>query len=150
MPHIRIFPHNQKEFPDRDILTMWLLTGLKARGGKYLLVNKNAVAKLPPGSLVLFRYGQLVVGEAVVNEYSRDYSSVKDRNLAGEYQKYEAYVRFSPSSIRVYAPPVDIKVLQSFIGESPNISVPRTYHKIKDWKVYQRLLAHVSKLGTFI
>ena len=149
-PHIRIFPHSQKEFPSRDTLTTWLLTGLKARGGRYLLVSKDAVAELPPGSVVLFRYGQVVVGEALVIEYSRD-SPVGDRNLAGDDQGYEACIWFSPSSIRVYAPPVGIEALQSFIGESPNI-VPsaQPYFKIEDWNVYPRLLAHVGKSGTFI
>ncbi len=149
-PHIRIFPHNQKEFPSRDTLTMWLLTGLKARGGEYLLVSRDAVAELPSGSLVLFRYGQVVVGEAVVKEYFRDLP-VHDRNLAGDDQEYEARVRFSPGSIRVYAPPVGIEDLQSFIGESPNLSPSaQPYFKIENWNVYPRLLAHVGKSGTFI
>lgn len=148
-PHIRIFPHSQKEFPSRDTLTTWLLTGLKARGGKYLLVNKDAVAELPPGSLVLFRYGHFVVGEAVVTLYSRD-SPASERTLAGDDQQYEALVLFSASSIRVYAPPVEIDELQSFIGETPNISVAQGKYKIEDWNVYPRLLAHVAKLGTFL
>jgi hypothetical protein len=149
-PHIRIFPHSQLEFPSRDTLTTWLLTGLKARGGRYLLVSKDAVAELTPGSLVLFRYGQVVVGEAIVSEYRRD-SSVAERNLVGDDQKYEACVWLSPSSIRVYAPPVAIEALQSFIGESPNI-IPsaQPYFKIEDWNMYPRLLAHVAKSGTFI
>jgi hypothetical protein len=122
-PHIRIFPHARKEFSSCDTLTTWLLTGLKARGGKYLLVSRDAVAELPPGSLVLFRYRQVVVGEAVVIEYSRD-SSV-NRNLAGDDQEYGACVWFSLSSIRVYAPPVGIKKLQEFIGESQKSFEPR-------------------------
>jgi hypothetical protein len=148
-PHIRIFPHSQKEFPSLDTLTTWMLTGLKARGGTYLLISKDAVADLPPGSLVLFRYGHEVVGEAVVIEYSRESSD--DQTLAGENQKYEAKVRFSPSSIRVYAPPVKIEDLQSFIGESPNITPSaQPKFKIEDWNVYPRLLAHIAKFGTFI
>jgi hypothetical protein len=149
-PHIRIFPHSQEEFSSLDTLTTWLLTGLKARGGRYLLVSKDAVAELPSGSLVLFRYGQVVVGEAIVAEYLRD-SSVRDRTLLGADRQYEACVWFSPSSIRVYAPPVGIEALQSFIGESPNI-IPsaQPYFKIEDWNVYPRLLAHVAKSGTFI
>jgi hypothetical protein len=146
-PHIHIFPHSQKEFPSRDTLTTWLLTGLKARGGKYFL-SRDAVAELPPGSLVLFRYGQLVVGEAVVIEHSRELSG--DRN-GDDDQEYEACVRFSPSSIRIYSPPVRIEDLQSFVGESPNLSPSaQPYFKIENWNVYPRLLAHVGKSGTFI
>jgi hypothetical protein len=141
-PHIRIFPHSKKEFSSVDMLTTWLLTGLKARGGQYLLVSKSAVAELPPGSLVLFRYDEVVVGEAVVKEYLRD-SPVRDRTLAGEVQEYEASVWCLPSSIRVYAPPVEIEALQSFVGESPNM-IPSAQPKFKiDWNVYPKLLAHI-------
>jgi hypothetical protein len=55
MSHIRIFPHSKEEFPSLDMLTTWLLTALKARGGRYLIRSANAVADLPTGSLVLFR-----------------------------------------------------------------------------------------------
>jgi hypothetical protein len=149
-PHIRIFPHNQNHFPSIDTLTTWLLTSLKARGGKYLLKSKDAVANLPPGSLVLFRYDKVVVGEAVVIEHSRDDPSVK-RTLAGNNMEYEGSVLFCPSSIRIYAPPVGIELLQGFIGESPNL-IPSAlpYFKIEDWNVYPMLLAHVAKSGTFI
>ena len=149
-PHIRIFPHSREEFPSVDTLTTWLLTGLKASGGRYLLVRRNAVDELPSGSLVLFRHGQVVVGEAIVTEYRRDWPE-RSRTLLGEERQYEACVRFSPGSIRLYAPPVCVQDLQSFIGESPNI-IPsaQPYFKIEDWNVYPRLLAHVSKSGTFI
>lgn len=107
------------------------------------------MADLPSGSLVLFRYGQVVVGEAVVIEYSPEPSD--DRTLAGKKPKYEACVWFSPSSIRVYAPPVGIDALESFIDNPPKIrSGPRKYFKIEDWNVYPKLLAHVGKEGTFI
>ncbi len=148
-PHIRIFPHAQEEFPSLDTLTTWLLTGLKARGGRYLLRNRDAVAELPPGSLVLFRYGQVVVGEAVVIEHSRD-STVSERTLAGDAQEYGASVLFSPSSIRLYAPPVDVDEQQRLIGDSPNISIAVPKYKIEDWGLYPRLLAHVVKCGAFI
>ena len=114
-----------------------------------MLVSKNAVAELPPGSLVLFRYGQAVVGEGIVKEYSRE-SSTEERTLLGDDQTYESCVSFSPGSIRVYAPPVRIEALQSFIGEPLNISMPVPYYKIEDWNVYPRLLAHVAESGFFI
>jgi uncharacterized protein (DUF488 family) len=40
-PHIRLFPHSKEEFPSLDLLTTWLLTALKARGGRYLWIPKN-------------------------------------------------------------------------------------------------------------
>src|SRR5262249_21824994 len=63
---VRIFPHSQKEFPSEDSLLTWLLTGLRGRGGVYLLRNADAVKDVPTGSVVLFRYGNRIVGEAVV------------------------------------------------------------------------------------
>ena len=46
----------------------WLLTGLRGRGGVYHLTSADAVANLPPGSIVLFRYGHEIIGEAVVRK----------------------------------------------------------------------------------
>ncbi len=148
-PHIRIFPHIQEEFPAEETLTMWLLTGLKARGGKYLLRSSKAVADLPVGSIVLFRYNRVIVGEAVVSGYALE--PTKDRTLTGQEYEYQAYVQFLPSSIRLYAPPIRVEILQSLIGESPNI-VPsaQPYFKIEDWTVYPRLLAEISRSGAFL
>jgi hypothetical protein len=101
---------------------------------------------------VLFRYGRdFVVGEAVVAKCSPYSPPHEGHTLAGEHQQYEAYVRFLPSSIRIYSPPVGISVLQSFIvGDSPNL-VPsaQPYFKI-GWNVYPKLLAHLAKSGAFI
>jgi hypothetical protein len=148
-PHIRIFPHSQEEFPAEEALTMWLLTGLKARGGKYLLRSSKAIADLPVGSIVLFRYGRVIVGEAVVLRYALE--PTKDRTLTGKEYEYQAYVKFSPSSIRVYAPPIRVDTLQSFIGDSPNI-VPsaQPYFKIEDWTVYPRLIGKIAVSGAFL
>src|ERR1700681_1483322 len=99
MPHIRIFPHSKEEFPSLDMLTTWLLTALKARGGRYLIRSAKSVADLPPGSIVLFRYGHVIVGEAVVSRYVRE--SHDDRMLLGQETQYEAHVAFCPSSIRL-------------------------------------------------
>ena len=148
-PHIRIFPHSQEEFPSEETLTMWLLTGLKASGGKYLLRSSKAIADLPAGSIAFFRYGHVIAGEAVVLGYVLE--STKGRTLTGKEYEYQAYVRFSPSSIRVYAPPVRVGTLQSLIGESPNI-IPsaQPYFKIEDWTVYPRLLAVIAQSGAFL
>src|SRR5229473_725151 len=112
-PHIRIFPHDRKEeFRSIDQLTMWLLTSLRARGGGYCLRSKDSVADLSPGSVALFRYGHLIVGEGVVQkEVVRE--TVKDWTLSGEMAEYGALVTFMPSSIRLYAPPLPIDFLQT-------------------------------------
>src|ERR1700677_1447542 len=101
-PHIRIFPHSRAEFPTKENLTTWLANGLKHRGGQYLLVSRDRVAELPPGSVVLFRYGTDIVGEAVVKESLRDFPVTAQNSATGEDQAYESCVRFEPTSIRVY------------------------------------------------
>jgi len=148
-PHIRIFPHSKEEFPSVDSLTTWLLNGLKARGGTYHMRSSKAVKDLEAGSIVLFRYHDKIVGEGVVSNYIKGAAS--DKTIAGEDVEYEARTVFSPSSIRVYSPPVDIEALQSLIGDQPNI-VPsaQPYFIINDWSVYPRLLALVIQQGTFM
>lgn len=148
-PHIRILPHNQEEFASIDKLTSWLLTSLRARGGRYNLRSRNAIAELPNGSIVLFRYGHNIVGEAIVAGYFRE-SSI-DRTLTGKEFNYEAYIVFSQTSIRVYAPPLPIKKLQRIIGESLDITTSaQPYYKIEDWNIYPGLLAEIVESGAFI
>jgi hypothetical protein len=149
-PQIRIFPHSKDEFPSLDLLATWLLTALKARGGRYMIRSADRVADLPTGSVVLFRYGHVLVGEAVVFKYVR--SSANDRTLLGQETPYEAHVEFSPSSIRVFVPPLPVEELQSIVGESPNLTASaQPYYKLEDWGAYPRLLAaHVSNAGAFL
>lgn len=148
--HIRIFPHSKEEFPSLDMLTTWLLTALKARGGRYLIRSSKSVADLPLGSIVLFRYGHVIVGEAVVYSYVRE--SRNDRTLLGQETEYEAYVEFSPSSIRVLLPPLPVEELQSIIGDSLNVMASaQPYYKLEDWSVYPKLLAaHIGNAGAFL
>jgi hypothetical protein len=149
-PQIRIFPHSKDEFPSLDMLTTWLLTALKARGGRYMIRSAERVADLPTGSLVLFRYGHVLVGEAVVVRYVR--GSVNHRTLLGQETQYEAHVEFSPSSIRVFVPPLPVEELQAIIGDSPNIvASAMPYYKLEDWGLYPKLLAaHISNAGAFL
>lgn len=150
VPHIRIFPHSKEEFPSLDMLTTWLLTALKARGGRYLIRSSSSVAELPPGSIVLFRYGRVIAGEAVVSQYVKD--ATRNRTVLGQETHYEAYVELSQSSIRVFAPPLPVDELQTVIGGALNITTSaQPYYKLEDWTVYPRLLgAHVGGGGGFL
>ena len=148
-PQIRIFPHSQEEFSSEDSLVTWLLNGLRARGGLYHLRSANAVKDLPRGSIVLFRYGPKIVGEAVVQVGKEVYSEkLKDRTLSGEEVEYEAQVIFATSSIRLYAPPVQVdkiephtkKDLTTFAGAKTE----------SDWNVYGRIMEEVVLGGGFI
>jgi hypothetical protein len=145
-PHIRILPHDtKKEFLSEDALTTWIgdsRNGLK-KDGEYLLVSKQSIAELPRDSLVLFRYGNKIVGEAIVTEYCK--SPKIGKTLTGERREYEAYIKLLPSSIRVYISPVDIKELESFTSPCRNFKVARTYFKIKNWDVHSKLLARQAK-----
>ena len=111
MSHLRIFPHSKDEFPSLDVLTTWLLTALKARGGRYMIRSAERLAELPTGSIVLFRYGHVIVGEAVVCNYVRD--SANERTLLGQETQYEAHVEFSASSVRVFVPPFPVTFMSA-------------------------------------
>ena len=148
-PHIRVFPHIREEFPSLDSLTSWLLTGLKARGGTYHMRSHKSVKELESGSIVLFRYGDKIVGEAVVSSYVK--GCFPDKTIAGEDIKYEARTVFAPSSIRIYAPPISIEALQEIVGSEPNmIPSAQPYFIIDNWAVYPRLLALQIRQGYFL
>ncbi len=149
-PHIRIFPHSQEEFPFEDDLTAWLLTALRGGGGVYHLRRADRVKNLPPGSLVLFRYGQKLVGEAVVRKGKEVFSEkLKIRALSGKEVKYEAQVTFAPSSIRLYAPPIAVQQIQPYIKEKDLMKYAGVYVKL-DWAIYARILAEVISRGVFV
>ena len=147
-PQVRIFPHAvEDEFPSEDLLRMWLLNGLRGRGGEYHLRNKDAVTDLPPGSIVLFRWGDVIVGEAVVWKQKEVFpQKKKEGTLSGKEQEYEAQVTFAPSSIRLYAPPLPVKQIQQ---PGKDLTFARAY-TVLDWDVYARILEEVVKAGAFV
>jgi hypothetical protein len=149
-PQIRIFPHSQQEFPSEDSLLAWLLTGLRGRGGVYHLRNANAVKDPPIGTVVLFRYSQKIVGEAVVWKAKETFSEkVKDRTLTGEEAEYGAQITFAPSSIRLYAPALSIEWLQKQLPEKDVEKFPAAYHDL-GWTVYAKVLQEVVSRGAFV
>jgi hypothetical protein len=145
MCHIRIFPHSREEFPLQRDLAAWLMTGLRANGGKYLITNRtqtgtNRPDELPAGSVALFRYGDNLLGEAVVRSYTKKPDTDPDDKAS-----YVAKVIFAPSSIRIYSPPVPVGVLATIVGDDDRFNLPFSYHQIDDWTVYPALLdAHMS------
>jgi len=68
VPHIQIFPA-QTAYPSREAFAEAL--GQLRASGEYRLVGGNPIPELPAGSIVLFRYADEVVGEAIVREYRR-------------------------------------------------------------------------------
>jgi hypothetical protein len=146
---VRIFPHSTKEFPSEDNLVAWLLTGLRGRGGVYRLRNADSVKDVPPGSVVLFRYANRIVGEAVVWKGKETFpTKVKDRTLTGEEAEYGAQVTFVPSSIRLYAPPVPVERLQPHLDK--DLVVYAGAYTDLEWSFYGIVLKEVVTTGTFI
>lgn len=146
---IRVFPHSREEFPSEDSLLTWLLTALRGRGGVYLLRNANSVKDVPPGSIVLFRYGSKIVGEAVVSKGKEVFAEkVKDRTLTGGEAEYGAQVTFVPASIRLYAPALSLDLLQPHL-EKDIVKYPGAYTDL-DWNIYGIVLQEVVTKGTFI
>ncbi len=146
--HIRIFPHSHDEFPSEDSLLTWLLTALRARGGVYHLRSADAVKELPPGSIVLFRYGHHVVGEAIVQKGKEIYQQkLSVPKVHGGAAEYEAQVTFVPCSIRLYAPPLSIDVLEQYSDKNLR-QFPGAYC-ILNWDVYPKILEQISQ-GTLV
>ena len=138
---IRIFPNARREFETQAELASWLITGLKANGGKYLITSASADSsnrprELPCGSVVLFRFKDLLLGEAVVHDYSNESGVDEDDN-----EPYIARVFFVPSSIRIFSPPIPIKALQALIGDAKGVTRGNPYYEFTDWAIYPKLLA---------
>jgi hypothetical protein len=148
---VRIFPHSREEFPTEDLLRMWLLNGLRGRGGVYLLRSADAVADLPAGSIVLFRYGQVIVGEAVVSKGKKK-EKVTEKTLSGQEEvEYAAHITFAPSSIRLYSPPLPVTHIQQCVREhkmEKDISSAQPYYEL-DWDIYACILEKVVQESVF-
>lgn len=122
---IRIFPHSKDEFETEDALTEWLSDVLpEERNGRYRLRSTNGVGQIPPGSVILFRFRNHIVGHAAVAQ------GVTALNEIIDGIRYEAMIRFEPTSIRVYADPLPIELLQQITGRS--LAFARAYYKFKD------------------
>ena len=150
-PQVRIFPHSvEKEFPSEESLKEWLLGDLRQGGGVYRLRTTNRVKDLPPGSIVLFRYGKGIVGEAVVRKGKELLNPrVNETTKTGEEGEYPAQVTFAPSSIRLYAPPVPVESIQRHIDKDIT-KFPGAYVEL-DWRIYACILKEVvSGGGAFI
>jgi hypothetical protein len=147
-PQVRIFPHSRtKEFPSEDLLMTWLLNGLRGRGGVYHLRSVDAVANLSPGSIVLFRYSQIIVGEAVVWKEKETTPATKERTLMGDEVEYPAHITLAPSSIRLYSPPLPVEDIQQHVKK--DIGSAQPYH-ILDWQSYAWILKEVVSRGGFV
>ena len=92
-PAVCLFPHSDDEFATADRLRNFLSNTLpNIQRGRYLLrrlgwKDKDSKAKVVPGSLVLFRKGAIIVGDAVVQESVRELEVVDE--VKGSFAKLQ-------------------------------------------------------------
>lgn len=147
--HIRVFPHSRDEFPTVHSLQTWLMNSLKASGGNYYLRSPTAVKDLDRGSIMLFRYGDEIVGEAVVHVH--ELGRFDRSTPSGELVTYQSRIEIETSSIRLYAPPIPVEDLQKMNHDRTNmITSAQPYYRIDNWEVYPKLIASVIEKGRFI
>jgi hypothetical protein len=151
-PYVRIFPHGPEEFPSVDHLMGWLLNGLRGRAGRYHFRSKR-VDELPMGSVVLFRYWDSIVGEAIVSK-EPVWEQERERTWSGEEVEYVGHVTFAPSSIRLYSPPLPALCLQQLMEDSgvgkDILKSAQLHVKLDNWDIYPRIMQAVVSQGGFI
>jgi len=138
---LRIFPTTRKEFKTVDEFACWLLTSLKARDGIYhLRSSRGEVKKTPPGSVVSFRFGNELIGEAIVK-----CGFVEEKvEIAGV--TYEGHIQFEESSLRIYKGFFPIPLFQKILEKRmnpkdiPDLSYAGAYNRFEDWNIYIDLL----------
>lgn len=120
-PVVCIFPHSDDEFATADALCSFLYDTLpKAQNGRYLLrklgfKDRDFKARVVRDSLVLFRKGVIIVGDAVVQEPIRELKPpVHDVTERGIPMVYYHDVVFVPKSIRVYRKALPVRALESW------------------------------------
>lgn len=116
---IRVFPHTTL-FSSGDELKSWLYFTLRGRDGYYYLKNvpTTMIDHTPRGSIVMFRYGDSIVGEAVVR---RD---IMESNVPA----YQSMIKFHAYSIRVFKNPLRIPRIEALIGKP--LSMEGRYYKL--------------------
>jgi hypothetical protein len=96
-----------------------------------------------------FRYGQKIVGEAVVSKGKEVFPErLRDRTLSGEEEEYGAQITFATSSIRLYAPSLPVERIQPHT-EKNLVKFAGAYVEL-DWSIYARILEEVVSRGVFI
>jgi len=102
-----IFPHSDDEFVDKNELQGWLLNKLPTgdEPGRYLLrkiglKDKDYISRVVPGSLILFRKGENIVGEGIAKTGINRLEPPID-------EKYYNEIYILPESIHTYELPLN-------------------------------------------
>jgi len=137
-----IFPHSDDEFATAAMLRSFLSNTLpKTQEGIYLLrrlgwKDKDFKARVVPDSLVLFRKGAVIVGDAVVQEPIRELDPpMHDQTELGIPVIYYHDIVFNPESIKVYVKDLPVNTLESWSGRSLH---PRIYAILGSRQDYEK------------
>lgn len=121
---VKVFPHSNKEFESDIALKYWLKYTLPAEWqGRYRLRTTNGVGSIPPGSVVLFRFGSAIVGSAVV---AKDVEPISE--VIGSME-YKGVIFFQPDSIKIYDPSIPMEFLEDLTKRDMNFG--QAYYKIE-------------------
>ena len=121
-PVVCVFPHSDDEFPTAVALETFLDNTLRNQGGRYLLrklgwKDKDFKARVVPDSLVLFRKGTAMVGDAVVQDGIRELDPPEyDETELGVPMVYYHEIKFNPKDIKVYRPGRPVTMFESWSG----------------------------------
>jgi hypothetical protein len=137
-PIIRIFPH-KTWFPKDEDLKGWMHFTMRNRGGTYYFRKGYKYIKHanPPGTLVLFRYEDSIVGDGIV----------KIDTVKSNISHYEIMITFEPTSLRIYRKPLPVKKLSKIVNK--DLKSDTTYYSIP-MKHYGEIMTEVVHMGGFI
>ena len=133
IPVIKIsFSHT--EFANADELRTWIIMTLKARNGIYFTRKYKRWGPLFPGSIVLFRMGDEIVGEGIVKESPK---------ASSESTEYDGFIKFEASSLRAYRGSLLVSRAEELLGRGIHrFTIPKL-----TWEQYGILLSEIVKNG---
>lgn len=141
-PVVCIFPHSDKEFLTPDKLRNFLSDTLSGElRGRYLLGrlgrrDKDFKARVIPGSLVLFRKKEWVVGQATVQTSIRELEPPEDsESESGIPTTYYHEIFFDTANIRVYEEALSVERLEDWTGRKLD---PRFYSILGTRRAYEQ------------
>lgn len=140
-PLVCVFPHSDDEFLTAEELRDFLTSQLPAGGGEYCLgkvgwKDKDFRVRVVPGSLVLFRKGSVIVGDAVVQRPIIKLDPPRhDLTRCGIPTTYFHEIVFDPNSVRAYPTDVQVSAIEGWSGRQ---LAPRFYAIIGFRRDYEK------------
>lgn len=129
MSEIRIFPNSQqKEFKSAEDLRNYLEADIKSHG-RYNLRSYEPLKEVKIGTLALFRFADGIIGLGEVAQ-----EPVEDPFIDKNREKYEGYLMFNPSTVKIFDPPLLVKELEEItkmrFHYKDNFKTERSYYII--------------------